>query len=269
MAGLYDTRIEEAKQKQRMADLLRQQSLNQQPGQMVSGWYVPNTGGAIMGALGNILGAYQENQANKELKDIEQERGRDYIRLINQMGMSAPESMVNQYGTPEEKPGFIDRTVAFLKGEEAPTKPAIPFQQNVAQNVTPEQKRNALMEYQLMNGGDISKISGFESNMQPHFFSSGGKVFAVNANNPLQANPVMANGVPLTNDIYDPTAQGNITFAKEGNKILPVETSTGAKGFARGSQVIGEQNANSLHVGDIIDGKTYIGGHPNDPSSWR
>ena len=63
----------------------------------------------------------KDSQANKELKDIEQERGRDYIRLINQMGMSAPESMVNQYGTPEEKPGFIDRTVAFLKGEEAQT----------------------------------------------------------------------------------------------------------------------------------------------------
>lgn len=269
MAGIYDERIANAEQKQRMAELLRSQYANQPTGQMVSGWYVPNTGNAVMGALGNILGAYQERQAKDELKGIQKDKGQDYIRLLNQMGMSAPESMLKEYGTPEEKPGFIDRTVAFLKGQEAPSKPAVPFQQNIAQNVSPEQKRNALMEYQLMNGGDISKISGLESNMQPHFFSSGGKVYAVSANNPLQANPVMSGGTHLTNDIYDPTAQGNITFAKEGNKILPVETSTGAKGFARGSQVIGEQNANSLHVGDIIDGKTYIGGHPNDPSSWR
>ena len=106
MAGLYDTRIEEAKQKQRMADLLRQQSLNQQPGQMVSGWYVPNTGGAVMGALGNILGAYQESQANKELKGIEQERGRAMIDALAQGGMKVPQAMLSQYGEQAQEPSF-------------------------------------------------------------------------------------------------------------------------------------------------------------------
>ena len=55
MAGIYDERIANAEQKQRMAELLRNQYANQPTGQMVSGWYVPNTGNAVMGALGNIL----------------------------------------------------------------------------------------------------------------------------------------------------------------------------------------------------------------------
>ena len=151
MAGLYDTRIEEAKQKQRMADLLRQQSLNQQPGQMVSGWYVPNTGGAIMGALGNILGAYQENQANKELKDIEREKLQASIQAMNKAGIEAPEALLAQAGTEEIKPNLWDRTVALLRGEEAKTIPAQPYQQNVAQNLTPDQKEAGLMNLLQVN----------------------------------------------------------------------------------------------------------------------
>ena len=91
MAGLYDTRIEEAKQKQRMADLLRQQSLNQQPGQMVSGWYVPNTGGAVVDALRNVLGAYEERQATDELKGLQREKLQSTIQAMNQAGIQAPD----------------------------------------------------------------------------------------------------------------------------------------------------------------------------------
>ena len=161
MAGLYDERVLGAQQRAEFARKLRESS-NQPAGQMVSGWYVPNTGNAVMGALGNILGAYQERQANDELKSIQKDKGRDYIRLLNQMGMSAPESMLKEYGTPEEKPGFIDRTVAFLKGEEAPSKPAVPFQQNIAQNVSPEQKNNALLELSGVNPEMASNIIGLE-----------------------------------------------------------------------------------------------------------
>ena len=152
MAGLYDTRIEEAKQKQRMADLLRQQSMNQQPGQMVSGWYVPNTGGAIMGALGNILGAYQENQANKELKGIEQERGRAMIDALAQGGMKVPQAMLSQYGEQAQEPSFLDKTAAFLRGQEAPkATPAQAYQPNVNANATPDDKEAAMYQALMIN----------------------------------------------------------------------------------------------------------------------
>ena len=81
MAGIYDERIANAEQKQRMAELLRSQYANQPTGQMVSGWYVPNTGGAVVDALRNVLGAYQEREATDELKGLQREKDRKSTRL--------------------------------------------------------------------------------------------------------------------------------------------------------------------------------------------
>ena len=145
MAGLYDSRIAEAQQKQRMAELLRNQYQNQPAGQMVSGWYVPNYGNAIMGAMSNILGAYQEKEAKDELKGIEREKNQALVDALGQAGISAPSHLLKQAGTEEVKPGWIDRASAFLRGEEAKGTPAQPYQQNVAQNVSPEQRDAALM----------------------------------------------------------------------------------------------------------------------------
>ena len=145
MAGLYDSRIAEAQQKQRMAELLRNQYQNQPAGQMVSGWYVPNYGNAIMGAMSNILGAYQEKEAKDELKGIEREKNQALVDALGQAGISAPSHLLKQAGTEEVKPDWIDRASAFLRGEEAKGTPAQPYQQNVAQNVSPEQRDAALM----------------------------------------------------------------------------------------------------------------------------
>ena len=150
MANIFEERLAEAKQKRDMARLLRQQYDNQPSGQMVSGWYVPNTGNAILGALANVIGGYQESEANKEAKGIERERSQALAQALGSAGIAPPQTLLQQAGTPEEKPGFLDRTVSFLRGEQAPVKPAQPYQVNVAQNVTPEQRDAALMSlYQI------------------------------------------------------------------------------------------------------------------------
>ena len=146
MAGLYDARMGEAKQKADLARLLRNQYSNQPAGQMVSGWYVPNTGNAILGAMANVLGAYQEKQANEEMKGIEREKSQALADALGQAGISAPQYLLKQAGTEEVKPGWIDRASAFLRGQDQPQPtPAQPYQQNVIRNVSPEQRDAALM----------------------------------------------------------------------------------------------------------------------------
>lgn len=152
MPNIYDSRIDEAKQKQRMADLLRSQYANQPAGQMVSGWYVPNTGGAIAGAVANLIGGYQEGQAQDELKAIEHDRARDIANTYAQMGVKAPESLLRTAGTEEIKPSPIQRLAAFVRGNEAQTTPAVSYQQpELLKNITPEQ-----YEAGIMNLGALS-----------------------------------------------------------------------------------------------------------------
>ena len=106
---------------------------------MVSGWYVPNTGGAALGALQNIIGAYQESGAKEDLDKAEREKTAATLRGLNSMGMEAPPEMALQAGTPEQKPSWWDKTSAFVTGGEQPqTVPAQPMAQNVAKNVSPE-----------------------------------------------------------------------------------------------------------------------------------
>ena len=107
---------------------------------MVSGWYVPNTGGAALGALQNIIGAYQESGAKEDLDKAEREKTAATMRMFNTAGIRVPEEMALQAGTPEQKPSWWDKTSAFVTGGEQPqTVPAKPLVQNVAQNVSPDQ----------------------------------------------------------------------------------------------------------------------------------
>ena len=110
MAGLYDERVLGAQQRAEFARKLRESS-NQPAGQMVSGWYVPNTGGAVVDALRNVLGAYEERQAADELKGLQREKLQSTIQAMNQAGIHAPESMLKEAGTPEIKPGMWDRQI--------------------------------------------------------------------------------------------------------------------------------------------------------------
>mgnify|MGYP003346614894 CR=1 FL=1 len=93
MASIYDDKILGLKQQQQFARALREQNAQQPSGQMVSGWYVPNYGGAIAGALGNVVGAYQEGQAQNKIDALERERGRSMVSAMNQAGYSVPESV--------------------------------------------------------------------------------------------------------------------------------------------------------------------------------
>ena len=68
MASLYDEKVLGAKDRIALARKLQEQGDNVAAGQMVSGWYVPNTGGAITGAIKNIIGGYQEGKAREDLE---------------------------------------------------------------------------------------------------------------------------------------------------------------------------------------------------------
>jgi hypothetical protein len=148
MAGLYDEKIVGLKEQRDLARRLREQaSAPAEMGQMVSGWYVPNYGNAITNALRNIVGGYQERQADEELKGIEQERGRAMIDALAQGGMKVPQSMLTQYGQKAQEPSFIDKSIAFLRGQEAPkATPAQAYQPNVNVNATPDDKEAAMYQ---------------------------------------------------------------------------------------------------------------------------
>lgn len=159
MAGLYDDRIVGLKEQKEFARRLREQQ--QEPaGQMVSGWYVPNTGGAVVNALRNVLGAYQERQADEELKGVERERAKDIANVYAQMGVQAPESLLRQAGTEEIKPGMIDRFTALLRGEEAKGTPAQLYQQPaLTQNVSSDQYEAGLINLSSLSP-DHAQLAG-------------------------------------------------------------------------------------------------------------
>lgn len=139
MASLYDEKVLGAKERLALARKLQEQGDNVAAGQMVSGWYVPNTGGAITGAVKNLIGGYQEGKAQEDLDKAEREKTAATIRGLNSMGMEAPPEMALQAGTPEQKPAWYEKAGAYLTGGEQPQSvPAQPMAQNVAKGVSPE-----------------------------------------------------------------------------------------------------------------------------------
>jgi hypothetical protein len=140
MASLYDEKVLGAKDRIALARKLQEQSANQQAGQMVSGWYVPNTGGAALGALQNIIGAYQESGAREDLTKAEQEKAAATMRAQENLGIPASEEMALAAGTPAKDPSIMSRLGALVRLEDQPqATPAQPMAHNVAQNVTPDQ----------------------------------------------------------------------------------------------------------------------------------
>jgi hypothetical protein len=140
MASLYDEKVLGAKDRIALARKLQEQSANQQAGQMVSGWYVPNTGGAALGALQNIIGAYQESSAREDLDKAEREKTAAITQMFNSAGIRVPEEMALAAGTPAKDPSIMARLGALVRLEDQPqTIPAKPLEQNVAQNVSPDQ----------------------------------------------------------------------------------------------------------------------------------
>ncbi len=146
MASLYDEKVLGAKDRIALARKLQEQSANQQAGQMVSGWYVPNTGGAALGALQNIIGAYQESGAKEDLDKAEREKAAAIMRAQESYGVPATEEMALAAGEPAKDPSIMSRLGALVRLEDQPqATPAQPMAHNVAQNATPEQRRSAMI----------------------------------------------------------------------------------------------------------------------------
>ena len=146
MASLYDEKVLGAKDRIALARKLQEQSANQQAGQMVSGWYVPNTGGAALGALQNIIGAWEEKGAKEDLTKAEQQKAAATMRAQESYGVPATEEMALAAGTPAKDPSIMSRLGALVRLEDQPqATPAQPMAHNVAQNVSPEQRRSAMI----------------------------------------------------------------------------------------------------------------------------
>jgi hypothetical protein len=146
-----------AKDRIALARKLQEQGDNVAAGQMVSGWYVPNTGAAITGAIKNIIGAYQESGAREDLDKIEREKTAAIMRAQESYGVPATEEMALAAGEPAKDPSIMSRLGALVRLEDQPqATPAQPMAHNVAQNATPEQRRSAMIS---LMGADPTQAS--------------------------------------------------------------------------------------------------------------
>ena len=146
MASLYDEKVLGAKERLALARKLQEQGDNVAAGQMVSGWYVPNTGAAITGAIKNIIGGYKEGKAQEDLDKAEQQKAAATMRAQESYGVPATEEMALAAGTPAKDPSIMSRLGALVRLEDQPqATPAQPMAHNVAQNATPEQRRSAMI----------------------------------------------------------------------------------------------------------------------------
>lgn len=145
MASLYDEKVLGAKDRIALARKLQEQSANQQAGQMVSGWYVPNTGGAALGALNNIIGAWDEKGAKEDLDKAEREKNKALANGLLQAGLPIPQEMRDNLATPEQTPSWGSRLWAGVTGAEQPqTVPRQEFTQQPAKDLTPDQRMSAI-----------------------------------------------------------------------------------------------------------------------------
>ena len=146
MASLYDEKVLGAKERIALARKLQEQSGDQSPGQMVSGWYVPNYAPAITGAVKGIVGGFIERQAQEDLDNAEREKYVNIMRSQESMGIPASEESAKMAGTQEQQPSIWSRIKAGVTFEDQPqATPAQPMAHNVAQNVTPEQQQAGLI----------------------------------------------------------------------------------------------------------------------------
>lgn len=148
MASFYDEQILGARQQAETARKLREMALQENPqGQMISGHYVaPSWTQGLATGLRALAAAQKENAAEESVKDLQRQRAQATIQGMNQAGISAPDALLRQAETPAYEPNVLAK---YLLGKEA--TPAQPYQQNVAQNVTPEQRDAAIMNMYGIN----------------------------------------------------------------------------------------------------------------------
>lgn len=145
MASLYDEKVLGAKERLALARKLQEQGDNVAAGQMVSGWYVPNTGAAITGAIKNIIGGYKEGKAQEDLDKAEMSKNKALANGLLQAGLPIPQEMRDSLATPEQTPSWGSRLWAGVTGAEQPqTVPRQEFTQQPAKDLTPDQRMSAI-----------------------------------------------------------------------------------------------------------------------------
>ena len=149
MAGLYEDEILGAQQSRELARKLRESGEVTPQGQMVSGWYVPpSIAQSLAGALKQGIGAYKENQAEDEIKDLRNQRLKDIISAKRGLGMPASQRELEAAGTPAQKPSVFSRIGGALGIIDEPKgTPAVPMQQPPIANfetLTPAQQATAM-----------------------------------------------------------------------------------------------------------------------------
>jgi hypothetical protein len=142
-----------AKQQLETARRLRELALSDTPrGQMVGNVFVaPHWTQHMANALRQIVGAKEEQDAQDKMDEVGRQQSQATIEAMNRMGVEAPESMVQAASKKPIEPGMIDRFSAFLRGDEPPSAQVQPFKQNVAQNLSPEDKEKAMLQLMQVN----------------------------------------------------------------------------------------------------------------------
>lgn len=142
-----------AKQQLETARKIRELALSGPPqGQMVGNVFVaPHWTQHMAHALRQIVGARDEQAAQDKLEEIGRQQSQATIEAMNRMGVEAPETMVQAASKKPIQPGMIDRFSAFLRGEEPTPEQVQPYKQNVAQNLSPEDKERAMLQLMQVN----------------------------------------------------------------------------------------------------------------------
>lgn len=249
MANLYDERVLGTRQKIALAQKLRESGQESLQGQMIGDRYVPASWTQQLAqGLKQGLGAYQEMKGEQELKDIQRERNLGSIESLSSMGLQATPEMLKQAGTPEQTPSLFKRAGALLSGEDQPqTIPAQPYQQKVAQNVTPEQFDAGALKLMGYDPAMATGAIGLSTNRAAREVAAAEKVYkhkldADTAAAKVEAAQLVAEATKLQNEATNelkqamidsrqpPQApQGTSTIRNPANKdeMIVVDTATG------------------------------------------
>jgi hypothetical protein len=271
MANLYDERVLGTRQKIALAQKLRESGQASLQGQMIGDRYVPAswTQGLAQG-LKQGLGTYQEMKGEQELKDIQKERSQGDIQTLGAMGIPATSAMLSQAGTPAESAPMWKRAAGALGIIDEPKgTPAQPYKQTLIQNPTEEAKRNALIQYQMNNGGDLGKLLGAQHNLRPEFtIGPNGEKLVTLMNDPTHAVAMTLstdNAKPVISALYSPTEIGLRTKGKQQFTPTRVPTKQGVTIMSGVEALRGDtslpptdENGGILHYDSENDSSAYI-----------
>ena len=148
MASIYEDEILGAQQQRDLARKLRDTEVPS-TGHMIGDWYVaPTVAQQLSAVLKQGIGAYKENQAEDELKDLRNQRLKDVISAKQGLGIPASQRELEAAGTPAQKPSVFSRIGGALGIIDEPKgTPAVPMQQPPIANfetLTPAQQATAM-----------------------------------------------------------------------------------------------------------------------------